>query len=531
MDLRRNGSAISTRKIKTMKTDIMKSQRGRRQSLRMLALAVAGAMALQAATLAPLQAQEPKEKAITDKDITSAVEERFLFDNAVPWSFIDIKTNEGIVTLSGTVDNLLAKERATKIAESIKGVRSVVNNINVQTVARTDEEIRKDVENALLMDPAADSYEVKTAVNGGVITLSGTVQSFQEKNLAMQLARQVRGVKEVKSDITVKYKTTRPDPEIVADAKRALENDTWIDPSQVKVSATNGKVTLTGSVGSAAEKTRARTLAWVMGVNSVDDQALKVEPWLAKDMRRKPGTANPTDEEIKKAVKDAFVYDPRVFSFNPEVEVSAGVVTLSGIVDNLKARQAAEQDARNTVGVYAVRNHLKVRPVNLPPDDKLAQNVKDALLRDTVVDSFQVDVKAERGTVTLNGTVDSYYEKSHAEDVANRLNGVVSVKNNLDVSYPTVTYHNFRWDPYYAYSPYYYDWVRAPFRSDSEIKKDIEDELFWSPFVDQDEVKVSVDNGVATLTGTVDSWNEFYSATENAREGGATSVINKLNVG
>jgi osmotically-inducible protein OsmY len=94
-----------------------------------------------------------------------------------------------------------------------------------------------------------------------------------------------------------------------------------------------------------------------------------------------------------------------------------------------------------------------------------------------------------------------------------------------------VTYHNFRWDPYYTYSPYYYDWTRLPLISDLEIKDDIQDELFWSPFADADEVKVSVDNGVATLTGTVDSWNEFFSAAENAREGGATSVINKLKVG
>ena len=486
---------------------------------------------MQAASLAPLQAQETGAKKITDTDITSALEERFLFDKAVPWTFVDIKTNEGIVTLSGTVDNLLAKERATKIAESVKGVRSVVNNINVQTVARTDEEIRKDVERALLMDPAADSYEVKTAVNGGVVTLSGTVQSFQEQSLALQLARQVRGVKDVKSDITVKYKVARPDGEIVADAKRALENDAWLEPSKINVAADGGKVTLTGTVGSAAEKTRARTIAWVMGVHSVDDQGLKVEPWLAKDMRRSPGRTARSDEEIKKAVKDAFVYDPRVFSFNPNVEVSNGVVTLSGVVDNVKAKNAAEQDAKNTFGVYAVKNHLKVRPVNPPADDKLAQNVKDALLRDAIVESFQVNVEAERGTVTLNGTVDSYLEKSHAEDVAYRLNGVVSVKNNLDVNYPTITYHNLRWDPYYTYNPYYSDWTRIAFRSDTEIKDEIEDELFWSPFVDADEVQVTVDSGTATLTGTVDDWNEYFAAAENAREGGAVSVVNRLKVG
>lgn len=496
-------------------------------------LAAAAAVVVQLLLLTPLHAQQNNQgnnpKQITDKDVTTAIEDRFLFDNAVPWSFVDVKTTDGIVTLTGSVNNLLARERATKIAESTKGVRAIVNNLTVQTKPRSDEEIRKDVETALLTDAAADGYEIKTAVDDAVVTLSGTVQSFQEQNLAAQLAKGIRGVKDVKNDITVKVATNRPDAELLADAKSALQHDVWVDASQMQVTADNGKITLTGKVGSAAEKTRARTLAWVAGVSAVDNQGVTVDPALARNTRP-PGLNVVPDEEIEKAIKAALVHDPRVYSFNPEVQVNRGVVTLSGIVDNVKAKQAAEQDARNTLGVYRVKNHLKVRPTNPPPNDKLAQNVKDALQRDTVVDSFQVDVAAYNGSVTLTGAVDSNYEKSHAEDVANRINGVVRVRNNLQVKDPTVTYHNFIWDPYYAYHPYYRYWPTVALRSDAEIKDDIEDELFWSPFVDSDEVQVSVDNAVATLTGAVDSWSEFRSAAENAREGGASRVVNKLSV-
>ena len=69
---------------------------------------------------------------------------------------------------------------------------------------------------------------------------------------------------------------------------------------------------------------------------------------------------------------------------------------------------------------------------------------------------------------------------------------------------------------------------RAPLKSDSEIVSEIESELWWSPFVDSDQVEVSVDNGVATLTGSVDSWAERNAATDNAYEGGATLVDNDL---
>ena len=92
-----------------------------------------------------------------------------------------------------------------------------------------------------------------------------------------------------------------------------------------------------------------------------------------------------------------------------------------------------------------------------------------------------------------------------------------------------------------VYSPYIDDWVlndydwyvdtnRFTTKTDWEIKEDIDDELFWSPFVDSDDVSVSVDDGVAELTGTVDTWAERETATVNAIEGGAVTVDNDLSV-
>jgi osmotically-inducible protein OsmY len=67
-----------------------------------------------------------------------------LNDSGVPAYLIDVSTRDGIVTLSGWVDSLLAKERASEIAATIKGVRAVVNRIAITTV-RPDEEILEDV--------------------------------------------------------------------------------------------------------------------------------------------------------------------------------------------------------------------------------------------------------------------------------------------------------------------------------------------------------------------------------------------------
>ena len=65
-------------------------------------------------------------------------------------------------------------------------------------------------------------------------------------------------------------------------------------------------------------------------------------------------------------------------------------------------------------------------------------------------------------------------------------------------------------------------------KSDWEIEQNIEDEFFWSPFVDGDDITVQVEDGVAHLTGTVDTWSEYEAARENALEGGAVIVDNDL---
>ncbi len=491
-------------------------------------IVVGMAVAALAWTVAPAQAVE---KTFTDLQITDAVEDEFLFDQAIPLNEIDVKTDSGIVRLTGTVDNILAKDRATRLAETVKGVKSVVNRIKVvPSVIRSDTAIQKDVENALLMDRATESYEVDAKVKGNVVTLTGRVQSWQEKQLAEKVAKGVRGVTEVKNQIGIEYESDRPDMEIQPEIKKILRWDALVDDALIDVKVNDGNVKLTGTVGSAAEKTHATWDAWVTGVKSVDNSGLKVAKWARDEDLRKNKYTVKSDEAIENAIELAFLYDPRVFSFNVDADVDGGVATLRGKVDNLKAKRAATRDARNTVGVISVRNRIRVRPAS-PTDAEIAQNVRDALKRDPFVDRYEISVTVIDGTAYLYGTVDTYFEKGQADDVASEIYGVTEVDNNLNVDAPEPLVY----DPYVTpYYPYYYDWYDYEpyytFMTDSEIKEEINDEMWWSPFVDSDEVNVTVDDGVATLTGTVDSWSESQSAVENAYEGGATWVNNKLQI-
>jgi len=451
---------------------------------------------------------------IKDIDITLAVDRHLQNDEGVPAHLIDVRTEDGIVTLSGPVENLLARERAAEIAATIKGVRSVINFIDVLATIRTDTQIRTDVEQALMEDPATDVFDIKVNVQNGAVILTGMADSWQEERLCVLVAKGVLGVKEVQSNIKVSQKSKRPDGEIRADIEQRLAYDVWIDDALIDIKVLSGKVILSGIVGSLAEKTRAFRSAWVAGVISVEDKDLVVDWSRSKKMRR-PIENYPmkSDEEIKQALKEAFFYDPRLSPFNLTVSVENGVVTLSGQVHNLKAKQVAEQDANNTVGVWMVKSHLKVRPGMGPHtspkpdvDAELARKVRLALLRNPYTHQHEIGVTVNNQLVMLDGTVNSNLEKAKAEDVVSAVKGVAAVMNNLRV--------NRTWTP----------------KEDWEIKKDIEDELWWSPFVDEGDVSVTVTDGIATLVGVVDTLRERRVATKNAYEGGAKQVRNLLKV-
>jgi len=475
----------------------------------------------------PAQDDAMEQRNLGDADVERAIENELFLQTGVSFHGIDVEVSDGIATLSGNVSDLLSKHRAERVAELTRGVRSVVNTIEVRPSGRTDAEIHADVEAALLADPATDSYEVETTVVNGEVTLTGEVDSWQERELAGTVAKNVQGVTGLDNRISVTFDGDRPDYEIQAEIERRLTWDVRVDDGLIDVSVDGSEVTLDGVVGSAAEKRHAATLAWVGGVVAVDDSGLEVESWARDERLRQDKYAQKSDEEIGQAIRDAFLYDPRVLSFNPEVDVRGGTVTLTGVVDNLQAKRAAAQDARNTVGVFRVKNLLKVRPVETPSDEQIAQELQQSLVRDPHTESYEITVLVNDGEANLYGTVDSFFEKTRATDVAAGVEGVLAVDNNLEVE-PDTEYA-------YEYTPYSWEVVTTNAGTvdpieDWEILDDVNDQLFWSPFVDSDEVTVTVSDGVATLTGTVDTWSERRAAEENAYEGGALSVVNELEV-
>lgn len=472
-------------------------------------------------------AQKPAALPLSDTTIQAAVEQTLKRDPGVDASGLHVATTDGIVELTGTASNLLTKIRAARVAESVRGVRAVSDRTTVSNATRTDQQITADVKNALLNNAAADSYEVTVHVQSGKVTLTGAVQSYQESEMSRRLAEGVVGVKEVEDQLQVKHGVARSDAEVAADVTSRLRWDALVNDGLIEVAVHGGNVFLTGKVASAAEKRRAGVDAWVLGAANVDNTALKVDTTERDYLKHKLFTR--TSSDIERAILAAVAYDPRVSAANLHVTVDDGRARLQGTVASVAARFAAEDVTRHTVGVISVQNDLSIKPVKQHSDADVQGAVRAALLWDPYTYSQAIAVKANAGKVTLTGTVRSRYERAEATDVAAGIEGVTDIDNALSIQREDIAYI---FDSYvFPYGPYWETWRAIPNNaghSDSEIKRAIHDELAWNPLLEANDVSVKVQHGHATLTGRVDSQSERIEATEEAYEGGAVAVDNRL---
>lgn len=385
------------------------------------------------------QPQPDSSNIPADSVITETIESQLASTPYTPHKNIDVRTSKGIVKLSGSTTNLLAKKKATDLAQATSGVISVVNNLKV-AVSRPDEAVNNDIARALETDPATESWEIGTKVNNGLVTLTGSVDSWQEKQLAGTIVSGVKGVKEVKNNIMVTVTAERSASNIRAEIKDALLYDSRIRDNMVNVEISEETVTLSGAVGSAKEKQIAIERAHVQGVQTVKADKLEVKPEFTSEMFVNKAINSLTAEEIKKAVERAMFYDPRVPADQISVEITDGTAILSGSVKNLNSKLAATEDAQNTVGIQKVENNITVeRKVVVKPeipttDKAIKTRIKNIIRRDPYVEVAMVnEIAVDDGFVVLSGIVNSNFEKQHIQKITSDVKGVIAVENNIKV--------------------------------------------------------------------------------------------------
>ena len=142
----------------------------------------------------------------SDAGITTAIKSDLAADDEVKAYQIDVDTKDKVVTLTGTVDTPRAKTRAVEIVRLQKGVFQVIDNVTVTPAAPaviSDAALTASVKAKIGTDATMSGSKVTVDTLDGVMTLSGEVRSQDQKDLAVRLARETMGVREVNDRMTV----------------------------------------------------------------------------------------------------------------------------------------------------------------------------------------------------------------------------------------------------------------------------------------------------------------------------------------
>ncbi len=189
------------------------------------------------------------------------------------------------------------------------------------------------------------------------------------------------------------------------------------------------------------------------------------------------------DHQLRQDVLDELDFEPSVTATHIGVGVNAGVVTLTGFVSSYGEKLAAERAARRVRGVKAIAEEIEVR---LPSDKKssdeeIAARAVDILEWRVGLPANRINVKVEKGTVTLTGDVDWRFQRSEAEAAIHNLTGVAGVANLIRVNSP----------------------IQVP-----EVKEKIQKALHRSADLDASHITVQIDGGKVVLGGKVHAWYE-----------------------
>lgn len=209
----------------------------------------------------------------SDADIQQDVLEELSWDSHVMVSEIGVSVKEGVVTLTGLVDNYLVRLAAQNAALRVRGVHAVANDIEVRlrtSAERTDSDLALAALYALKWDAAIQTDKLDVTVSHGYVTLKGEVEQPFQRDAAERVVRRLAGVKGVTNWITIAPHATPGD--IRQKIERALVRNAETDARRITVEIHGNTAILKGQVRSFAEKQAAeRTTMSAPGITAVSN--------------------------------------------------------------------------------------------------------------------------------------------------------------------------------------------------------------------------------------------------------------------
>lgn len=212
-----------------------------------------------------------------------------------------------------------------------------------------DTHIRDDVQREMFYTPGLNAARIGVSVENGVVTLSGSVDTYEQKLAALRAAERIANVRAVACALEVRL----PGPHVTTDSGLAqtvanvLAWNSAVSPERIRVRVENGWITLEGTVDWQYQKdAAARVVAELTGVKGVDN-LISVNPSLDA-------------EGVKEQIESALRRSPTIEDRNVLVEVNNDKVVLHGEVRSIAEREEAEKTAWSAPGVADVANHILI---------------------------------------------------------------------------------------------------------------------------------------------------------------------------
>lgn len=218
-----------------------------------------------------------------DQALRESVMAELEWEPRVNAAHIGVAVKEGVVTLSGIVDSFAEKAAAERAVGRVRGVRAIAEEIEVRLPSEQkhgDEEIAERALRILAWDIEVPHERLKVKVERGIVTLTGEVPRWFQREAAAADIRRLGGVLGVVNlvQVTPQHRGGADADVVRQKIEAALRRNAEMEAEGVRVEVSNGTVTLRGSVRTWAERAVAESAAWAApGVQHVSDE-LHVRP-------------------------------------------------------------------------------------------------------------------------------------------------------------------------------------------------------------------------------------------------------------